>query len=1130
MAKQPTQPNTPTDFESVVALKVVEILTNNGKLLDYMKKLNIQFTQSTKGLEKHNKFIKQTDKGFEKLRKSAFHFGQTLGNINKSLKTTSTLLVGFVGIVTTAYAKLAKANSEFMELAIVSRNADKSLADLKQTYLEYAKSVNVATLSQQDFAKNLAQFKGRSSAARYIAETDASFVKAFSKIPVELSKSLDKDYAMDLWQNFTSAFDPAQLQKMLKDFDFNSQDMAMQVRFIGGEEAYNSYLKINSVIEEIVKSENNLLAPIKSWNELWNKIKTVFQNASTSILSALGDKLPKIITKLDGALKEIPPIVERIANYIENVDWVGNFEKVASVVKSMYDWFSKLNPYIQAAAAALLMPGVGSALTGILLMVGSIGKSLLGIPVSIAKMGIELIKFRSISVAASAASKAVISGGGSAVEALSAAANAATGAEAAINAKLLSIGATAGVVAAAIAAIGLSIYEMTKIADNYDPKQGLWRAMAGENLLGSKMTDFEFQMRGIHPDQIAEEENKKVAGSDIMKKTNAKLANRYKIPVDVVTTWKSSGSGAGSLEEYLKKNNIKYQDTQGGTVGIATRGLAGAFKKGWDWVSNGKERINDASKAMKSLADNAKYTTGTFANLNAQFDNIMGGNFGELNKGLDNVRSTMTSLSDLMELSGTNSKFGRETVGQTAASMSKATAATVKLAETELHRAANIAQQIAEKGGTQTQRNTAADNVAKAAEKLANVRRASLEALDLDNRATEIQRSRQEQITGILQTQLEISKGLFGAPLMSVANTQKVIASLQQEQGMLEKELSTVQKYIAEVGETPELLKRELDLQNKIQGKLLERVNVTKELRDGYLDAVTAQAFGAGKFEKLIITQEKNIGTALRKGMVKNSYLIGSVDKMSQANPVRFSDTGLGNMTGANGQALTSKQMADENNKRIATISDPLTRSVMQSSQQLSDSINRSHKENSAVLNDNTDAIKANNSLLMKYTDRGTALAGVGRTQGSAAGQTMMGEAARKGMDPLGNGMLKAIDYTTTTKATQNAKAILPALKAAAGKTDILGYDMRTDQDIAAGQRSNRREIERAARQRDRSNRLSASKAGQGPLSAGVKKITNSLQEVINTLSDMAHDTEAIAHSSAPPVRREKPGRGANLS
>jgi uncharacterized protein (UPF0335 family) len=48
---------------------------------------------------------------------------------------------------------------------------------------------------------------------------------------------------------------------------------------------------------------------------------------------------------------------------------------------------------------------------------------------------------------------------------------------------------------------------------------------------------------------------------------------------------------------------------------------------------------------------------------------------------------------------------------------------------------------------------------------------------------------------------------------------------------------------------------QELTLVERINKKEAERLNILKDLRDGYLDAVQAQSFGAGKFEKIIITR-----------------------------------------------------------------------------------------------------------------------------------------------------------------------------------------------------------------------------------------------------------------------------------
>lgn len=75
-----------------------------------------------------------------------------------------------------------------------------------------------------------------------------------------------------------------------------------------------------------------------------------------------------------------------------------------------------------------------------------------------------------------------------------------------------------------------------------------------------------------------------------------------------------------------------------------------------------------------------------------------------------------------------------------------------------------------------------------------------------------------------------------------------------------------------------------------------EKNRLLKATQKGYLDAIIAQATGAGKFSKIIIEQDRNLGIALAKGMAKRNPMLGvtgAAARASDLSPFRFS----GNMT-----------------------------------------------------------------------------------------------------------------------------------------------------------------------------------------------------------------------------------------
>lgn len=64
-------------------------------------------------------------------------------------------------------------------------------------------------------------------------------------------------------------------------------------------------------------------------------------------------------------------------------------------------------------------------------------------------------------------------------------------------------------------------------------------------------------------------------------------------------------------------------------------------------------------------------------------------------------------------------------------------------------------------------------------------------------------------------------------------------------------------------------------LETKRNQLIAERSALLADQARGYLDAVQAQAFGAGRFEKIIVSQEQNIAAALQAGIAKANPLLG---------------------------------------------------------------------------------------------------------------------------------------------------------------------------------------------------------------------------------------------------------------
>lgn len=102
--------------------------------------------------------------------------------------------------------------------------------------------------------------------------------------------------------------------------------------------------------------------------------------------------------------------------------------------------------------------------------------------------------------------------------------------------------------------------------------------------------------------------------------------------------------------------------------------------------------------------------------------------------------------------------------------------------------------------------------------------------------------------------------------------------------------------------------------QNELLSVQRKQIENLRELREGYLNAVEAQMFGAGRFSKIIITQEQNMAKAMREGMAVKNARLGAIGERALGSNVqasRFSTT-FGKMTNLQGQEIDNVAQARE--------------------------------------------------------------------------------------------------------------------------------------------------------------------------------------------------------------------------
>ncbi|KKM87589.1 hypothetical protein LCGC14_1267370, partial [marine sediment metagenome] len=256
---------------------------------------------------------------------------------------------------------------------------------------------------------------------------------------------------------------------------------------------------------------------------------------------------------------------------------------------------------------------------------------------------------------------------------------------------------------------------------------------------------------------------------------------------------------------------------------------------------------------------------------------------------------------------------------------------------------------------------------------------------------------------GIADARLAIAKATYGTAALGVKAQLDVVKAMQKEKSLLKDQLAGVIKLQGETSDRGKILeyqKKELDLRKAIADKTAEQLQAVRELRDGYLDAINAQAFGAGMFEKIIVSQEKNIGIALDKNIAKKSFLLGSTGGLgvSGVRPTRFGVTGALEM---GGKPMTLQDAANQMTEMM--------KQMPESARAVARAVSSIHLEGIGGLNtefgkntEETARLNETMGRIADWADRQQSRMGILPAFGGRAGEVTAGEALRTGKVPAG--------------------------------------------------------------------------------------------------------------------------------
>jgi hypothetical protein len=169
---------------------------------------------------------------------------------------------------------------------------------------------------------------------------------------------------------------------------------------------------------------------------------------------------------------------------------------------------------------------------------------------------------------------------------------------------------------------------------------------------------------------------------------------------------------------------------------------------------------------------------------------------------------------------------------------------------------------------------------------LSPVEQATLRIKDLDESLTESDAMVKRDMSRL--NMLESSPLGFGQQMQA---TLDAVKDLNSEIDLLTQKYQEQQRIVAENvkagrdGRADRV--KALDLESQINDRMAERNKLLGSMQRGYLDAIGAQALGAGKFEKMIVSQDRNIGKGMRLAAIRNNPLVGSSTQGGNA-PYRF--------------------------------------------------------------------------------------------------------------------------------------------------------------------------------------------------------------------------------------------------
>lgn len=853
--------------------------------------LIIRLTTVVEGHERAQRNVRSVTRAYRDFEKVGNRIGKML---------RGTLAKGFAAVTTAAGLTLKTvkdSGNEFLRFERLAGKGAKSLNNLEAAYKSVNSQIKSTVVSMQDAAGSMADFM--TTMGRVSIVNMAKFKKGWIGIQDVLTRGIGKKAGKQLMDDVIGSLMENQLEAAIRLINAGSDRQSIlaaldQVSLpMLDPESRQRLQEFRNSVKDTGDEIHHLTGPIKGWNDLMSRLGTIIENVQAAFLKAFGADIRRAIKYVH---ENVDTAFESVRNWIvENqvVEKVkGYWESFLGVMRRLIDWYSKLS---DSSKKLLITTGLLAALLG--------PGNALGLVASLGSLVIQLGRVSGAFRAASGQAAAFRFAAGGVIAGVAGVELGRMGARA-LGAERHSAGEFLGGVGSGMAA-GAAVAGAPGAAAGgiYGIGRGVYGVGKAHHDISKLKTESAGAAAGTAWQNLSYANNQyKSAKTELDKIRAARRSTSARIALS-----KDEGEikVLRARMQALHNRESALAGTAGDPKGQGGRaGVSVATAKKF-WKDMGKSIVDSGKKfatAVKKASDDA-------AQPMARFEVAMGKLRTKVVK-MDANTSLANTFADAMSTLGPGG-FAQGVVA-TASGYGRSLAS-------EALKDAQAAYAILDD----------ADDKAAALQELQESWAKIANAISSANKnliaADQARLDRLEKITAIRETELSISRALYGTAALAVTKQMDLVhmyaAQLavlgKQEQALQDQRAIQSSKFANASDEEKVELRMELwDIENKIfeiQGKQRQmqqrQVETLKELRDGYLDAVKAQAMAAGRFSKIIIEQDRNIAMGLEKGIAKPNFLLGSTGTRSRLDSYRFSESGYGALEYTGGGRLTARDV-----------------------------------------------------------------------------------------------------------------------------------------------------------------------------------------------------------------------------